>query len=284
MYREVKQALSNIERLFGLIDESQEVRDKPGRRSLVQRQPSLSFDNVRFAYDVRREILHGIACDSAGKTSPWSDIPAAASRTLARLLYRFRRQRRRHSHRRPGSARSDPGSVRAAIGNRSAGPGCSTTDPLQHWIRAAEAPKPMSPPPPKRAHPRFHRIAAGRLRSAVGERGLKLSAERSNAGDSSGAAEEPGHPDLDEATSALIRRAKSHPGRIGRIAVVARHLMIAHRLSTVMDADEIIVLDQGNIVERGTHASLQAMDGPTRGWGAAAAVAGQRSRIGRRVQ
>jgi ATP-binding cassette subfamily B protein len=267
MYREVKQALSNIERLFGLLDESQEVRDKPDAAVLITRQPSLSFENVRFAYDARREILHGISfAIPPGKTLAVVGHSGSGKSTLARLLYRFYDVS-------GGAIRIDgqdlrdltQDSVRAAIGIVPQDT-VLFNDSIRYNIgygrpEAGEA-KVEAAAKAAHIHDFIVSLPDG-YESAVGERGLKLSGgEKQRVAIARALLKNPAILIFDEATSALDSASeKAIQAELDRIAVGRTTLMIAHRLSTVMDADEIIVLDQGRIVERGTHAALLTMEG-----------------------
>src|SRR4249919_3420601 len=267
MYREVKQALTNIERLWGLLEEKQEVRDDPAAPALVTRQPRVSFEQVRFGYDERREILHGISFEiPPGHRVAVVGHSGSGKSTLARLLYRFYDVG-------GGSIRIDgqdlralsQDSVRAAIGIVPQDT-VLFNDDIRYNIRygrpAASDEEVESAAKAAHIHDFIVSLPDG-YGSAVGERGLKLSGgEKQRVAIARALLKNPAILIFDEATSALDSASeKAIQAELDRIAVGRTTLMIAHRLSTVMDADEIIVLDQGRIVERGTHAALLLMDG-----------------------
>jgi ATP-binding cassette subfamily B protein len=267
MYREVKQALTNIERLWGLLDEEQEVRDDSDALPLQTRQPRVSFEDVRFSYDKRREILHGIHFEiPPGHRVAVVGHSGSGKSTLARLLYRFYDID-------SGAIRIDSSdiraltqdSVRAAIGIvpqdtvlfndtiryniRYGRPGASD----EEVEAAAQA-----------AHiHRFILTLPDGYDTPVGERGLKLSGgEKQRVAIARALLKNPAILIFDEATSALDSASeKAIQAELDRIAIGRTTLIIAHRLSTVMDADEILVMDGGNIVERGNHARLIARNG-----------------------
>jgi ABC-type transport system involved in Fe-S cluster assembly fused permease/ATPase subunit len=267
MYREVKQALTNIERLWGLLDEKQEVRDAEAAPLLRTRQPRVSFEAVRFGYDVRREILHGIDFEiPPGHTVAVVGHSGSGKSTLARLLYRF--------YDVGGGRIAIDGadirelgqdSVRAAIGivpqdtvlfndsiryNIRYGRPAATDEEVEDAARAAHI------------HDFIRSLPDG-YDSEVGERGLKLSGgEKQRVAIARALLKNPAILIFDEATSALDSASeKAIQAELDRIAVGRTTLMIAHRLSTVMHANEILVMDGGVIVERGRHAELIARGG-----------------------
>src|SRR4249920_3518583 len=262
MYREVKQALSNIERLFGLLDESQEVRDRPGASALITRQPSLSFENVRFAYDSRREILHGISfAIPPGKTLAVVGHSGSGKSTLARLLYRFYDVS-------GGAIRIDDhdlrdltqDSVRAAIGIVPQDT-VLFNDSIRYNIGYGrpEAGETEVIAAAKAAHIHdFIESLPDGYESAVGERGLKLSGgEKQRVAIARALLKNPAILIFDEATSALDSRTeKIIQAELRQIAENRTTLVIAHRLSTIVDADQILVMESGRIIERGSHREL----------------------------
>jgi ATP-binding cassette subfamily B protein len=267
MYREVKQALTNIERLWGLMDEKQEVRDAAAAPALATSRPRVAFEGVRFGYDPRREILHGIDFAIApGQTVAVVGHSGSGKSTLARLLYRFYDVG-------AGAITIDGAdiralsqdSVRAAIGivpqdtvlfndsiryNIRYGRPAATDEEVEDAARAAHI------------HAFIAALPDG-YDSQVGERGLKLSGgEKQRVAIARALLKNPAILIFDEATSALDSASeKAIQAELDRIAVGRTTLMIAHRLSTVMHAHEILVMDQGRIVERGTHAALLARAG-----------------------
>ncbi|HEU4431197.1 MAG TPA: ABC transporter ATP-binding protein/permease, partial [Myxococcota bacterium] len=267
VYREVKQALTNMERLFGLLDERQDVQDRPGARPLRTKQPSVRFEGVRFGYDPRREILHGVDFAIApGGTVAVVGHSGSGKSTLARLLYRFYDVD-------AGSIRIDghdlreftQASVRAAIAivpqdtvlfndtilyNIHYGRPDASREEVEAAARAAHI------------HELITALPDG-YQSEVGERGLKLSGgEKQRVAIARALLKNPAILIFDEATSALDSRAeRAIQAELDRIQVGRTTLVIAHRLSTVMGADQILVMEAGRIVERGTHAELLGMGG-----------------------
>ena len=267
MYREVKQALANIERLWGLLDERQEVRDDPGAPLLRVERPRVSFQDVRFGYDERREILHGICFEvPPGHRVAVVGHSGSGKSTLARLLYRFYDIQ-------GGAIRIDgqdlrelsQDSVRAAIGIVPQDT-VLFNDSIRYNIRygrpdASDAEVEAAAQAAHIHH--FIQSLPDGYESAVGERGLKLSGgEKQRVAIARALLKNPAILIFDEATSALDSASeKAIQAELDRIAIGRTTLIIAHRLSTVMDAHEILVMDQGVIVERGSHAQLLAADG-----------------------
>jgi ABC-type transport system involved in Fe-S cluster assembly fused permease/ATPase subunit len=267
MYREVKQALTNIERLWGLLDEKQEVRDRAGSPALRTTQPWVSFEDVHFGYDPRREILHGIQFEiPPGHRVAVVGHSGSGKSTLARLLYRFYDIG-------SGAIRIDgqdireleQDSVRAAIGivpqdtvlfndtvryNIRYGRPSATDAEVEAAAQAAHI------------HNFILSLPDG-YETSVGERGLKLSGgEKQRVAIARALLKNPAILIFDEATSALDSASeKAIQAELDRIAVGRTTLIIAHRLSTVMDANQILVMDRGNIVERGSHGQLIEMNG-----------------------
>ncbi len=267
MYREVKQALTNMERLWNLLDETQDVQDKPGAVPLVTRQPRVKFEAVRFGYDPRRGILHDLDFEIApGGTVAVVGHSGSGKSTLARLLYRFYDVD-------GGAIRVDgkdirdytQASLRAAIAivpqdtvlfndtiyyNILYG----RTDATRAEVEAAAS--------AAHIHEFIQRLPDG-YDSPVGERGLKLSGgEKQRVAIARALLKEPAILIFDEATSALDSKSEQAiQAELDRIKVGRTTLVIAHRLSTVMNADQILVMDQGRIVERGSHGALLAKAG-----------------------
>ncbi|MFC4864846.1 ABCB family ABC transporter ATP-binding protein/permease [Pseudomonas sp. MAHUQ-62] len=262
MYREVKQALTNMERLFGLLDERQDVQDAPGATPLQTTRPRVRFENVHFGYDPRREILHGVDFEiPPGGTVAVVGHSGSGKSTLARLLYRFYDIDAGHIRIDGHDLRElTQGSVRSAIGivpqdtvlfndsiyyNISYGRPGASREEVEAAARAAHI------------HDFILRLPDG-YETPVGERGLKLSGgEKQRVAIARALLKNPAILIFDEATSALDSKSeKAIQTALDRIQVGRTTLVIAHRLSTVMDADQILVIDAGRVLEKGTHREL----------------------------
>jgi ATP-binding cassette subfamily B protein len=267
VYREIKQGLTDMEQMFQLLAVNQEVADKPGAPALAATGGDVVFDDVAFGYNPNREILKGVSFHvPAGKSLAIVGPTGAGKSTISRLLFRFYDPV-------SGAIRIDgqdirdvtQTSLRAAIGvvpqdtvlfNDTIGyniaygrPGASQAE-VEHAARLAQV------------HDFVLRLPDG-YNTRVGERGLKLSGgEKQRVAIARTILKNPRVLILDEATSALDTRTEQEIQSALRVISADRTTVtIAHRLSTVVDADEIIVLDQGRVVERGTHAGLLARDG-----------------------
>ncbi|MSR15311.1 MAG: ABC transporter ATP-binding protein/permease [Gammaproteobacteria bacterium] len=267
MYREVKQALTNMERLFGLLDERLDVQDAANAETLVTSRPRVNFEQVRFAYDARREILGGVSFEiPPGGTVAVVGHSGSGKSTLARLLYRFYDVA-------DGRITIDgqdlrvltQSSLRAAIGivpqdtvlfndtiyyNIQYGHPDAEREQVEAAARAAHI------------HDFIVRLPDG-YATEVGERGLKLSGgEKQRVAIARALLKNPAILIFDEATSALDSKSeKAIQAELDRIQVGRTTLVIAHRLSTIMDADQILVMDTGSIVERGRHDELLSSGG-----------------------
>jgi len=267
MYREVKQALTNIEKLFGLLDEHLDVQDRPGATALATRRPRVRFRGVRFGYDARRTILHDIDFEIApGETVAVVGHSGSGKSTLARLLYRFYDiddgaiEIDGHDLRSLTQA-----SLRAAIGIVPQDT-VLFNDSIRYNIRYGrpDASDAEVEAAARAAHiDAFIRALPDGYDSEVGERGLKLSGgEKQRVAIARALLKDPAILIFDEATSALDSRSeRAIQAELARIAEGRTTLVIAHRLSTVMDADQILVMEAGRIVERGTHQALLAAGG-----------------------
>ncbi len=267
VYREIRQSLVDMAEMFDLLDQPPEVSDKPGAPSLRVPRGRVTFDGVRFGYDAARPILHGIDLDVPPGGSLAIVGPSGAGKsTIGRLMFRFYDVT-------GGAIRIDGQDIRevtqdslhAAIGivpqdtvlfndtlfyNIAYGRPEATRGEIEDAARAAHL------------HDFIAALPDG-YATQVGERGLKLSGgEKQRVGIARTLLKNPPIVILDEATSALDsqteRDIQASLAAMGRGRTV---IMIAHRLSTVVEADEIAVLEAGRIVERGTHSELLAREG-----------------------
>jgi ATP-binding cassette subfamily B protein len=267
VYREIKQALIDIETMFGILAREPEIKDRPGAPPLQVRAGTIRFEDVRFAYEPARPILKGLTFEvPAGRTVAIVGPSGAGKSTVSRLIFRF--------YEITGGRILIDGqdirevtqaSLRSAIGmvpqdtvlfndtvryNIRYGRWDASDADIEEAARLAQIDA-------------FIRLMPKGYDTEVGERGLKLSGgEKQRVAIARTILKGPPILLLDEATSAL----DSHTEReiqdaLDRVSENRTTLVIAHRLSTIVGADEIIVLDQGVIVERGTHQALLAKDG-----------------------
>ena len=262
VYREIKQSLADMDRMFHLLSQNLEVKDKPGAPPLPDAPAALEWRNVDFHYAADRQILFGVSFSiPAGSRVAVVGHSGSGKSTLARLLYRF--------YDVSGGAITVNGidirevrqkSLRAAIGivpqdtvlfndtiryNIHYG---RTDAAEEEVIEAARA-----------AHiHEFIETLPAKYESGVGERGLKLSGgEKQRVAIARAILKNPRILIFDEATSALDSETeRSIQSELTRISAGRTTLVIAHRLSTIMDADQILVMDGGRIIERGTHREL----------------------------
>jgi len=262
VYREIKQALLDLDKMFALLSQNREVEDRPGAVPLPSGRLQVEFSNVDFSYEKARQILFGVSFEiPAGHRVAVVGHSGSGKSTLARLLYRF----------------YDVSNGKIEVG------GIDTRDVKQASLRAAigivpqdtvlfndtilynirygrpEASDAEVVEAARAAHIHdFIETLPLKYETMVGERGLKLSGgEKQRVAIARALLKSPRILIFDEATSALDSRAeKAIQAELERISQGRTTLVIAHRLSTVMDADQILVLSHGRIVERGTHAQL----------------------------
>lgn len=267
VYRTIRQGLIDMEAMYQLIDTPQEIADAPGAPALQAGGGEVRFDHVRFGYDPAREILHDVSFTvPAGRTLAIVGPSGAGKSTIARILFRFYDiQSGQVSIDGQDISGVTQASLRAAIGivpqdmvlfNDTVGYniGYGREGASQMEIEAAAKAASI--------HDFIMSLPQG-YATRVGERGLKLSGgEKQRVAIARTLLKDPPVLVLDEATSALDSRTETEIQTVLRdISRKRTTLVVAHRLSTVVDADEIIVLDKGVIVERGRHADLVRADG-----------------------
>jgi ATP-binding cassette subfamily B protein len=267
IYREIKQALTDMDRLFGLLDENREIADAPDAKPLAPAGAAIRFERVSFGYDPRRQVLFDVDfAIPAGTTTAVVGATGSGKSTLARLLFRFYEVN-------AGRVSIDgqdirdvtQSSLRAALGivpqdtvlfNDSIGynigygrPGATQAE-IEAAARSAHI------------HDFITRLPDG-YNTIVGERGLKLSGgEKQRVAIARTLLKNPAILVFDEATSALDSKTeRAIQAELDGIARNRTTLVIAHRLSTVVNADQILVMEQGHVVERGTHAQLVETNG-----------------------
>ena len=267
VYREIRHSLADMERMFSLLDQPQEVRDKPNAPDLAVGDGAISFEQVSFGYDPRREILDKVSFDiPAGHKVAVVGASGAGKSTLSRLLFRFYEVSGGRITINGQDIRDvSQQSLRRAIGivpqdtvlfndsiyyNIAYGRPDASHDEVIAAAKAAHIHK-------------FVESLPDKYESLVGERGLKLSGgEKQRVAIARTLLKNPPILVFDEATSALDSKTeKAIQAELQEIATNHTTLVIAHRLSTIMDADQIVVLDHGRIVERGTHNELLVRGG-----------------------
>jgi ABC-type transport system involved in Fe-S cluster assembly fused permease/ATPase subunit len=268
LYREIKQSLTDLDKMFVLMDREREVADVPGASALaLQGAPDVVFDRVSFAYESDRPILKDISFTiPAGKTVAVVGPSGSGKSTLARLMFRFYDVQQGFIRIAGQDIRQvTQSSVRGALGivpqdtvlfndsvayNIAYGRPGASQDEIEGAARSA------------RIHDFIASTPKG-YQTSVGERGLKLSGgEKQRVAIARTLLKDPPILVFDEATSALdSANERAIQSELANVAQNKTTLVIAHRLSTVVDAHEILVMDAGQIIERGNHAELLAMQG-----------------------
>ncbi len=267
VYREIRQGLTDIEEMFKLLDRQPEIEDKLGAKPLAVTGPVVKFDNVQFHYDADRPILKGISFEvPAGKTIAVVGPSGAGKSTISRLLYRFYDVIE-------GKITIDgqdlrdvtQESLRAAIGMVPQDT-VLFNDTIEYNIRygrpdATESEVKKAAELAQIGH--FIESLPKGYQTQVGERGLKLSGgDKQRVAIARPILKGPPILILDEATSALDSKTEEDiKSALDVVSANRTTLVIAHRLSTVVNADEIIVLRDGQIAERGTHHRLLVKQG-----------------------
>jgi len=266
-YRQIKQGVIDMERMFALLDEHAEISDAPGAPALHVRGGEVRFEHVSFHYDPQRAILHDVDFTiPPGRTLAVVGATGAGKSTLSRLLFRFYDvSAGRITIDGQDIRKVTQASLRAAIGIVPQDT-VLFNDSIYYNIAygRTEATREEVEAAAKAAHIHdFVMSLPQRYDSQVGERGLKLSGgEKQRVAIARALLKRPAILVFDEATSALdTRTEKVIQAELAEIARGRTTLIVAHRLSTIVDADEILVLDHGRIVERGTHAGLLGLEG-----------------------
>jgi ATP-binding cassette subfamily B protein len=267
VYREIKQAIIDIEKMFAVLSRNPEVKDIAGAKPLIVTTGNIRFDDVRFSYDPERQILKGLSFEvPAGKTVAIVGPSGAGKSTISRLLFRLYDVS-------GGQILIDgqdirtvtQASLRASIGMVPQDT-VLFNDTIRYNIRygrwdatdaEVEAAAQMA------QIDDFIKMSPKGYETEVGERGLKLSGgEKQRVAIARTVLKGPPILLLDEATSALDSHTEQEiQDALEKVSRNRTSLVIAHRLSTIVGADEIIVLDQGRIAERGNHGQLLAAGG-----------------------
>ena len=267
IYREIKQSLTDLDKMFTLMEKEREIADEPGAQAIqINASPTVKFQNVSFAYDPSRPILKDVSFEiPSGKTVAVVGSSGAGKSTLARLLFRFYDVQQGHiSIAGQDIKQVTQASVRQAIGivpqdtvlfndtveyNIAYGQTGATRAQVEEAAKSA------------RIHDFIVSTPLG-YGTMVGERGLKLSGgEKQRVAIARTLLKNPPVVIFDEATSALdSANERAIQAELRTTAQNKTTLVIAHRLSTVVDAHEILVMEAGRIVERGTHGELLELD------------------------
>ena len=267
VYREIKQAIIDIEKMFGVLERNPEVKDKPGAKPLQVSSGVVRFEDVRFSYDPDRPILKGLSFEvPAGNTVAIVGPSGAGKSTISRLLFRL--------YDISGGRITIDGqdirdvtqtSLRAAIGMVPQDT-VLFNDTIRYNIRYGRwdaSDLEVEQAAQMAQIDGFIRMSPRGYETEVGERGLKLSGgEKQRVAIARTILKAPPILVLDEATSALDSHTEQEiQDELEKVSRNRTSLVIAHRLSTIVGADEIIVLEQGRIAERGTHAQLLSANG-----------------------
>jgi ABC-type transport system involved in Fe-S cluster assembly fused permease/ATPase subunit len=266
VYREIKHSLADMEKMFSLLAENEEIKDKQGAGDLVLQDPAVRFEDVSFSYEPNRQILFNVSFDiPASRNIAVVGHSGSGKSTLARLLFRFYDVTSgRILISGQNISEVTQRSLRAAIGivpqdsvlfndsiyyNIAYGRPDATREEVLEAARSAHI------------HD-FIESLPDKYETMVGERGLKLSGgEKQRVAIARAILKKPAILIFDEATSALDSKSeKLIQAELKRIAADRTTLTIAHRLSTIVDADQILVMDKGRIIERGTHRELLAVN------------------------
>ena len=267
VYREIKHSLADMEKMFALLTEREEIKDKSDALDLVQGDASVRFENVNFSYESNRQILFNMSFDiPAGYNIAVVGHSGSGKSTISRLLFRFYEVTSgRILVNDQDISNITQKSLRATVGivpqdtvlfNESIYYNIAYGRPEASCEEVFQA--------AKSAHiHEFIESLPEKYKTKVGERGLKLSGgEKQRVAIARAILKGPKILIFDEATSALDSRSeKAIQGELKRIAANRTTLTIAHRLSTIADADQILVMDKGRIIERGSHQELLAARG-----------------------
>ncbi|MGC4405019.1 ABCB family ABC transporter ATP-binding protein/permease [Methyloversatilis sp. MC4-4] len=269
LYREIRQSLTDIERMFALMETHREVADAPDALTLADGPCEVRFQQVNFSYEPARQILHDVDFTiPAGHRVAVVGHSGSGKSTLARLLYRFYDVAE-------GSGRITingtdirqltQDSLRGAIGivpQDTVLFNDSIHYNIQYGRVTASAAEVEAASRAAQLHDFVQKLPDG-YATKVGERGLKLSGgEKQRVAIARALLKNPPILIFDEATSALDSKTEQAiQGQLEQVARGHTTLIIAHRLSTIMDADQILVMDAGRIIERGSHSELLALDG-----------------------
>lgn len=267
VYREIKHSLADMEKMFSLLAEHEEIQDKSGAPDLIPGNAAVRFEEVNFSYESNRQILFDVSFEiPSGRTVAVVGHSGSGKSTLARLLFRFYDTSTGHILiNNQNISEVTQQSLRAAIGivpqdsvlfndsiyyNIVYGRPQATRDEVLEAARSAHIHDFIDSLPDK-------------YETTVGERGLKLSGgEKQRVAIARAILKKPSILIFDEATSALDSESeKAIQAELKRAAANRTTLTIAHRLSTIVHADQILVMAKGRIVERGTHKELLAADG-----------------------